>query len=47
MSTAELNSPGHPVLISNLKNNHAFPETFPGNEFPGCYVPSLQDFFIA
>jgi len=22
------------VLISNLKNNHAFPETFPGNEFP-------------
>jgi len=19
----------------------------PGNEFPGCYVPSLQDFFIA
>jgi len=30
-------------IISNLKNNHAFTETCPGNEFPGYYVPSLRD----
>jgi len=23
------------------------PEMLPGNEFPGCYVPSLRDFYMS
>jgi len=29
----------------NKISNH--PEMLPGNEFPGCYVPSLRDFYMS
>jgi len=37
----------HPEMLPGNVARKCCPEMLPGNEFPGCYVPSLRDFYMS